>query len=84
MYMNDQSFNLGFNLRDLLLIKQMSESIGAIKVPGMILTATILTLGALGICVKVDIFSGRPQKWTIQPSYNLRSSIHTLSFFEWA
>jgi hypothetical protein len=31
----------------------MSESIGAIKVPGMILTATILTLGSLGICVKL-------------------------------
>ena len=83
MHMNDKKVNLGINLRDLLLIKQMSESIGAIKVPGMILTATILTLGALGICVKVNIFSGQPQRCRTQLSYNLRWSIPILSFLEW-
>ena len=30
------------------------ESIGAIKVPKMILTATVLTLGSLAICVNLQ------------------------------
>ena len=30
------------------------ESIGALKVPRLILTATVLTLGSLAICVKTS------------------------------
>lgn len=32
----------------------MSESIGALKVPNLIWTATVLTLGSLLICVRCN------------------------------
>ena len=58
------------------------ESIGAIKVSNMILTATVLTLGSLGICVHLCSFSGIPQLFKIPPSWNRQWSTPTLSSLE--
>lgn len=61
----------------------MSESIGAIKVPVMIWTSTILTLGALGICVRLCLLSGRRPKYPMQPSSNQHWSTPTPSSSGW-
>lgn len=62
----------------------MSESIGAIKVPGMILTATVLTLGSLALCVSLHLWSGLLPKSSTPLSLSQPSNTLSPSSSEWA
>ena len=58
------------------------DSIGAIKVPRMIWTSTILSLGSLLICVLFLLFSGLTVQKITPPSCRLPWNTPTLSSLE--